>query len=114
MGKSLEEKKELTLQYYKLSYSLDTALLMADVSKAEQSLLKNDEEFLYRIQYEDATIRQTLFTTLLNGVTSSDEKHARNCALDLAKILDSDRFNGKVEKVKTIVPDSINLVGKKA
>jgi len=106
-------KKEKVLIEYRKSYSLESAFVMVGLSKEEETLLRNDELFMHRIAFEDASIRGEIFDTLLQALRSEDPKLARGAANDLGRILDKERFTGSEPPNKGIIPDVVMLVGKK-
>ena len=109
---SLEEKKEIVISNYQLSYDLDIAMMKAGLTTEEKKLCKNDQSFMFRVNYQDALIRETIIKTMVANVESFDSKLAQKAAVDLGNILWKEKFKSKDEGPKTEVPDNIVLKGK--
>lgn len=107
--------KERILASYEESYDLDVAFMKNAVSSDIASMLKRDTDFMYRIHYADAKLREKLIGTMVHSLDSEDEKLSHKAAIDLGNVLWPDKFKAKgEEKNQSLVPDSIILRGKKA
>ena len=109
--KDIAETKEEVVMEYKLSYDLDIAMMKCRLTPDEQKLLKNDDSFMYRIQYEDALIREGIISTMVTNMRGPDAKLSQKSAVDLGNILYKEKFKAGNEAPKGIVPDKIILVG---
>lgn len=110
----MAEKKEQVLTQYKLSYDLDVAMMKAGLTKDEKDYLTRDEEFMFRIDYANACLRESLIGTMVDNLHSEDPRISHKAALDLGNVLWPEKFKGKQEddKNKSLVPDKIVLKGK--
>lgn len=108
---SIEEKLEEVLMQYKLCYDLDIAMTMSELTSDEIKYLKNNDSFMYRIEYENAVIRQDIMTVMKNNMKGPDDKLAQKAAVDLGNLLWKERFKTNSEAPKGIIPDSISLIG---
>jgi len=110
----LEEKKEMVILQYTLSYDIDIAMMKCDLTTKEKKLMLNDTTFVYRIAYEDALIREKLIGRMTESLESADDKLAHKAAIDLGNILWPAKFKSKDDgSAKAIIPDIIILKGKK-
>ncbi len=107
----LEEKKEEVIMQYKLSYDLEIAMMKVDLTSEEKKLLQNDTSFMYRIDYQDSCIRERIMATMIDNLSSPDDKLAQKAAIDLGNVLWKEKFKGKDEGPKSLVPDTIILKG---
>ena len=109
---SLEQKKEMVLMQYKLSYDLDIAMTKTDLTEDEKALLKRDKSFLYRIEYQDAMIREKIVSTMLDNLDTPDFRISQKAAIDLGNLLWKEKFKGSDNNNKgVIMPDAIILEG---
>ena len=108
--RNIEEVAELVVMEYSKSFDLDIAMMKVEVSKEEKEVLLKDVDFMYRIEYEDAVIREDIIKTMVNNMRH-DQKNSQKAAVDLGNILYKSKFSKKDEEVKGVVPDTINLVG---
>ena len=108
--RSLEEKKELVVANYQLSYDLDIAMMKVDLTEDEKKLLLNDTSFMYRIKYEDATVREDIMKTMIRNMQCKGPI-SQKAALDLANVLWADKFKNKEGSTQPLVPDKIILKG---
>jgi len=108
--RDIYELAELVIQEYSKSYDLDIAMMKAEVSSEEAELLKKDEEFMYRVAYEDALIRESIIETMVSNM-KHDQRNSQKAAVDLGNILYKSKFNKKEEDQKGQVPDKIILSG---
>lgn len=107
----IEEMKEEVVMEYKLSYDLDISMMKCNLTSDEKKLLKNDSSFMYRIDYEDALIRESIISTMVTNLRGSDAKLSQKAAIDLGNILYKEKFKSGNEAPKGQVPDNIVLVG---
>jgi hypothetical protein len=107
----IEEKKEEVIIEYKLSYDLDIAMMKCSLTSDEKKLLKNDSSFMYRIDYENALIRENIVKTMIVNLNGPDAKLSQKAAIDLGNILYKEKFKSGNEAPKGQVPDNIILVG---
>lgn len=107
---SLEEKKELVIENYRMSYDLDIAMLKVGLTDDEKKLLLNDTSFMYRINYQDALIREDIMATMLSNMHNRGPI-SQKAALDLANVLWADKFKNKESGPPSIIPDKIILKG---
>ena len=108
---SLDEKKEQVVMQYTMSYDLDIAMTMIDLTEEEKQTLLKDQSFMFRIAYQDASIRQKVVSTMIANLDSENEQLSQKAAIDLGNILYKAKFSKKEEAIKMIVPDKIVLVG---
>lgn len=108
---TLEEKKEQVVMQFVLSYDLDIAMIKVDLTEDEKKLLLKDEAFMYRIKFQEASLKENIVKTMVTNLHSDDAKLSQKAAIDLGNILWKDKFKGKEEESKFQVPDSIVLVG---
>ena len=108
---SLEQKKEMVIMQYQLSYDLDIAMVKVDLTEDEKALLKRDKSFLYRIEYQDAMIKEKIVTTMLDNLDTPDPRISQKAAIDLGNLLWKERFKGSDDNKRQIVPDTIILEG---
>ncbi len=108
---TLEEKKEEIVAQYRLSYDLDIAMLKVGITPEEKKLLLNDQSFMYRIEYQKATIREQIVSTMIDNMQIDDPRISQKAAVDLGNLLWKEKFKGNNEGPKGQVPDSIILVG---
>jgi len=71
---SLEEKKEQVIIQYMRSYDLDVAMMKVGLTSDEQKLLKNDTSFMYRVNFQDATLKEDIVTTMIDNMKNGDPK----------------------------------------
>ncbi|RLI52340.1 MAG: hypothetical protein DRP09_18135 [Candidatus Thorarchaeota archaeon] len=107
----IEQLIELVVIEYSKSYDIDIAMLKAEVSDEDRAILEKDSDFLYRIAYEDALIRETIIENMVKNVKSSNPQLSQKAAVDLGNILYKSKFSKKDEPMKLIIPDKIVLVG---
>ena len=108
--RDMEVVAEMVVIEYSKSYDLDIAMMKVEVSKEEKELLIKDADFMYRIEYEDATIREDIIKTMVHNMRY-DQRNSQKAAIDLGNILYKSKFSKKEEEQKSVVPDTINLVG---
>jgi hypothetical protein len=110
---SLDEKKEQVVMQFRLSYDLDTAMIKVDLTDDEKKLLLADESFMFRIRYQEASLKEDIVSTMVENLNnSSDPKLSQKAAIDLGNIMWKEKFKGKGEdETKGQVPDSIVMVG---
>jgi len=112
---SLEEKKEQVILQYTLSYDIDIAMTKVDLTPDEKKMLLRDEDFLYRLNYQDALIRERIVSTMLENLTAGDPRLTQKAAIDLGNLLWKEKFKStESTSTKNQVPDTIILKGKKA
>ena len=109
--RNIEEITEQVILEYTLSYDLDIAMMKCQITIDEQKLLKNDTSFMYRIDYHDALIRESIMSTMIINMRGPDAKLAQKAANDLGNILYKEKFKTGNEAPKGQVPDNIILVG---
>lgn len=110
----IEEKKEVVIMHFEKSYDLENAMMLAQLTSDEKSMLKRDTSFQFRIDYILSKVREEIVQTLLECMRGPDLKLARTAGVDLGKILWGEKFNGKTEEGnKNLVPDTIVLKGAK-
>lgn len=108
---SLEEKKELVIANYIMSYDLEIAMLKVGISPEEKKLLLNDTSFMYRVSFQDALIREKIIETMVGNMKIGPGPLSQKAAVDLGNILWKDKFKDKGDEPKGQVPDRIILVG---
>ena len=109
----IDELKERVVEHFVRSYDLETAMMKADLTTEEKSMLQRDTSFMFRIDYLMAEVRENIVTTMVDNMNGHDEKLAQKAAVDLGKILWAEKFSGKPEAPKGQVPDTIVLKGAK-
>lgn len=109
--RDLEEIKEEIIIEYISSYDLEIAMMKCNLNSDEKKLLKNDSSFMYRIDYQDALIRETIVTTMVNNLKGPDAKLSQKAAIDLGNLLWKEKFKSGNEAPKGVVPDNIILTG---
>ena len=108
---TLEQKKEMVIIQYQLSYDLDIAMTKVDLTEDEKALLKRDKSFLYRIEYQDALIREKIISTMLDNLDTPDPRISQKAAIDLGNLLWKEKFKGSDDNKGVVVPDTIILEG---
>ncbi len=109
---TLDEKKEQIIMQYMLSYDIDIAMLQAGITVSEKSLLIRDEAFMYRINFQDAKIKEDIISTMTDNMRNGDPKLSQKAAIDLGNILWPEKFKTKGDENKgLIIPDTIILTG---
>jgi hypothetical protein len=109
--KPLDEKKEEVIMHYKRSYDLDIAMMKADLTSDEKALLLRDTSFMFRVNYEDAEIREDIISTVVTSMGDNDQRIAHKGAMDLGALLWPEKFKNTDKGEKSPVPDTINLEG---
>lgn len=109
---SLEEKKELVIANYKLSYDLDIAMLKVDVTEDEKKLMLHDSSFLYRVEYEKAIARELVVSTMFANMMLKGPI-SQKAAVDFGNLIWPEKFKGKDTGPVVTIPDTIILKGKK-
>lgn len=110
---SLEEKKELVLDNYSKSFDLEVAMMKVGLDADEKKLMQNDESFMYRVRYADATVREEIIGKMTTAMRDDDIRVGVKAAIDLGNLIWRDKFKAKEDDGKNHqVPDSIILVGK--
>ena len=109
--RDIDELGELVVMEYTKSYDLDIAMLKTDVSVEEKELLLKNEDFMYQVSYQDALIREIIIETMVGNTKVGNPSLRQKAAVDLGNILYKSKFSKKEEQEKTIIPDSIIMVG---
>lgn len=108
---TFEEKQEHVIMQYKMSYDLDIAMTKIELTEDDKKAMLEDKSFMFRISYADATIREKIVETMVSNLDSENESLSQKAAIDLGNILYKSKFNKKEEAQKSVVPDTIILVG---
>ncbi len=108
---SLDEIKEQVVMQFRLSYDLDIAMIKVDLTEDEKKLLLKDESFMFRIKFQEASLRESIITTMIDNLKNGDPKLSQKAAIDLGNIMWKEKFKGKDEETKGQVPDKIVMVG---
>ncbi len=109
---SLEEKKERVIMQYMLSYDIDIAMMKVGITSEEQKLLKSDTSFMYRINFQDATLKEDIVTTMHDNMKNGDGKLSQKAAIDLGNIMWPEKFKNKGDNEPVHnIPDKIILTG---
>lgn len=108
---TFEEKQEHVIMQYKMSYDLDIAMTKVELTEDDKKAMLEDKSFMFRISYADATIREKIVETMVSNLDSENESLSQKAAIDLGNILYKSKFNKKEEAQKSVVPDTIILVG---
>lgn len=109
-----DEQKERTYMQYCQSYDLDIAMLQLGLDDAQQTELKNDEDFMFRIKLEEAELKTEIMTSLKSLVRSENEGIKMRATLELGNVIYSKRFKstGQTVTVEDKRPTQIVMVGK--
>jgi len=110
--KNLEELMEEVIMQYTQSYDLDIAMLKADVSMLDQKIMLSSESFMFRVKFQDAIIKEKIMKPMLRNLDSVNPSVSQKAAIDLGNIIYKERFGKQEEEAKSLVPDSIVMVGK--
>jgi hypothetical protein len=103
-------KEEVVIEYLG-SYDLEIAMMKCNLTSDEKKLLKDDASFMYRIDYQNALIREDIVTVMIVNLKGPDAKLSQKAAIDLGNLLWKEKFKTNNEAPKGVVPDSIVLVG---
>ena len=109
--RNITELGEIVVAEYTRSYDLDIAMMKAEVTNAEEELLRKDAEFMYQIKYQDSLVREDIIETMVVNMRVGNPSARQKAAVDLGNILYKSKFSKKEEEPKTIVPDKIILQG---
>jgi len=85
MTRTLEEKKQLVLDFYQKSYDYDLALKTYEVTDEERDLLEEDSLYCYKMQLIDSTMKAELVQGLVHLSSASNKRE--NVRLEAIKQL---------------------------
>lgn len=114
MADKLYELQEDVLINYRRSYDLDIAFLKAGAAKEQKEALLQDKEFMFRVKFADADLKERIVDQLRDAMASEDEKLAYKAAVDMGTLFYRERFKNEQNNADIRVPDKIILKGRRA
>ena len=108
-----DEQKETVYNHYCMSFDIDIAALRSGLSGDEVVELKDDSDFMFRLQLEDAEVKTDIMTSLRSLIESDNENIKLRATLELGTVLYRKRFKttNQMPIESTDKPTKITLVG---